>query len=128
MTTKNGHDRGLVLRGLLAAMLAAQRRIVDAGPARARRVPEVRLDLLVELLHWTNRWVPDESPELDVLDHPTPEEVEHVNDGLELVLSGLATIGNTFDPEGALTTALAQLGLGPALEATMRSSKAEVRH
>ncbi|MCC7540219.1 MAG: hypothetical protein IT379_28630 [Deltaproteobacteria bacterium] len=116
-TTMNGHDRAFALRGLIAAMLAAQRIQVETGPAVARRAAEVRVDLLVELISWSDRWIPVEKREPDVADHPTPAEVEQANGALELVLAGLATLGKTFDPEGALVTALAHLGLVPALDA-----------
>lgn len=111
--TITGDDRAFALRGLLAAMLAAQRLQADKGPAATRRAAEVRLDLLVELISWSDRWIPEERREPDPADHPTPAEVDRANDAIEMVIAGLATLGKTFDPEGALVTALANLGLAP---------------
>lgn len=130
MTTLSRDDRAYALRGLLAMMLTAERRVVDDESAteEARACAEIRMEVLADVLVWTDRWIPEDRREADILDHPTKAEVEQVSFALGMVVAGLATIGETFEPEGALTSVIASLGLGPALDGTMRPSKAEVRH
>ncbi|MCC7542721.1 MAG: hypothetical protein IT379_41275 [Deltaproteobacteria bacterium] len=117
--TLSRDDRAYALRGLIAMMLTAERRVVDdeSAPEEARACAEIRMDALVEVLVWTDRWIPEDRREPDVMDHPTKAEVEQVAFALGMVVAGLATVGETFDPEGALVSVLAQLGLGPALRA-----------
>lgn len=115
MTTLSRDDRAYALRGLLAMLLTAERRVADDESAteEARACAEIRMDALVEVLVWTDRWIPEDRREPDLMDHPTSAEVEQVAGGVAMVLAGFATIGETFDPEGALETVLAQLGLVP---------------
>ena len=120
--TLSRDDRAYALRGLIAMMLTAERRVVDDESAteEARACAEIRMDALVEVLVWTDRWVPEDRREPDVMDHPTKTEVEQVAFALGMVVAGLATVGETFDPEGALTSVIASLGLGPALHVEVR--------
>lgn len=115
--TLTNDDRAYALRGLLAMMLTAERRMLDESPSEeAREGAEIRMEVLTDVLVWTDRWIPEDRREPDILDHPTRAEVEQVSFGLGMVVAGLATVGETFDPEGALTSAVEALGLGLALE------------
>lgn len=141
MTTTN-HDRAYAVRGLIALMLMGEERVLHQGTRPEREAAKIRVDLLLELLMFTDECIPAEWRRPNVMDPPTPREIHQARDGVARLfsalamvgepgvvphdtrvqqardsrktwLAGLAAIGETFDPLAVLTTVFAQLDLAP---------------